>query len=243
MIALATTSVLLVGAGLYRDRATKAMPNLAVPGKCEYDLIYSGSRQRPPTSLAGITLGAPEQLAPVRSGQKSIASTNKGRGERSYYLQTMMEGNDSGSYVMSTVSTGDQNGRRVIAGIHALNPVIEDLPVPSFILRPKHGSNCAGDVAVYAQDQSAISATALKHAESCDYVPVDSCGPSLPIIMMATCRMRSEFPKGKALYVIGKKHNQTAFLADWSAMTEWRFDPTTYRPANRRRECPNPFSD
>lgn len=241
LLTIAIGSTLLAGAALYGIRLDSSVPVLAMPGRCQYDLIYSGSNRNVPSSLAGVALGSPNRSDLSRTSRDSSIQAMPGRGEMSHSPPEIRQPSDNLSYVLSTVATGGRNGDALIAGIQSANPDLDTLPSPSFILRPKPGSSCADDVTVYAQDASAISESSLEHVEVCNHIPEGSCGPSLPINMLATCRLRSSFPKGKALYVIGKKPHQIAFLADWTAMTDWRFSPDSYKPANTRKSCPSPF--
>ena len=231
--------MVLAGPFAYHHDGLKSVPSLALSNRCEYDVIKEGQPSAPISSLEGIGLGDVETATngQIQADDRVI----KHRGQISHLPQDMREADDDRQYVMSTVSIGDRQSRTIVAGIQTLNSDIRGLPAPTFILKPKKGSSCADQVSVYAEDASAISGSALRHLEVCDHIPNDACGPSLPTTMLATCRIKSNFPKGKALYVIGNKPDQIAFLADWSAMREWRFSPDGYKPANTRKSCPNPF--
>lgn len=238
---IATSGALFTGAALHQARRASSVPVLAMPGKCRYDVIRSGSNRSVPSSLGGIALGSLDRSSLSGTSRHPAMQAMSGSGETSHFPPKIWETSDDLSHVLSTVSTGNQDGDAVIAGILSANPDVDTPPSPSFILRPKSGSGCADDVTVYAQDASAISESSLEHVEVCNHVPEGSCGPPLPISMLATCRLRSSFPKGKALYLIGKRPHQIAFLADWTAMSESRFGRDGYKPANTRKSCPNPF--
>lgn len=238
---IATSGALFTGVVLHQARPEPSVPVLAMPGECRYDVILSGPNHSVPSSLGGVALGSHDHSRPSGTGRHPSMQATYGSGETSHFPPKIWETSDDLSHVLSTVSTGDRNGNAVITGILSTNPDIGTPPSPSFILRPRPGSNCGDDVMVYAQDASAISKSSLEHVEACNHIPEGSCGPPLPISMLATCRLRSSFPKGKALYLIGKRPHQIAFLADWTAMSESRFGRDGYKPANTRKSCPNPF--
>ena len=222
------------------------IPSFALTDSCEYDVTDRGPMTNPPEGLRGVMLGRTQRSFSMRNdgpGYPHPATGMQGRGETSKIDMTHSSV-DEGPYVSRTEATGDPAGRRVIAAVVASHFEPEGRHRPTMTLLSRRGSSCDVTVRVYANDASATSAWAMDHIDRCDYVPPASCGPRLPVWMLLTCRIRSNFPKGRALYVVSSNDGTDvgSTIVDWDMMTAWRFDASSYRPANMRRECGNPFA-
>jgi len=222
-----------------------SIPAFINSGGCRYQIVEQGSLTIPEASLNGIPLGGSGRTLPI-AGKDTAAlhspmrMENRGRISRTLRIH---EASDQGPYVGMTIWAGGPEGTSIIAGMQVMHLRASSLSPPTFRLRPEKGSNCDNNVSVYANDESSISEKAMNHIEACDYVPPRSCGPKLPITMLMTCRLRSSFPKGRALYVVSSSDgtDTTSTLVDWDMMTAWRFDSSAYEPANPRRTCRSPF--
>jgi hypothetical protein len=212
---------------------------------CMYDIQDQGELIRPPAELMGVRLLELERSVAIRHSSDTgppPAILMIGRGQVSRSRGTLYEDGKS-TTLLATYASGDDAGRRVVTTVIARNSSIISLDKPSYTLalkKPRPG--CAPKVEVYAEDPSAISRSAIIHSEMCDVRKPIGCGVQAPSFLSLTCGMRSSYPKGRALYMSTSNGERTATLVDWSTMTNWRLDPSTYQP-HHEMACSNPFSD
>ena len=242
-LTITAASIGLASLAAYASRDTaKAVPFYEYQG-CLYDIIHVGPLQKPDAQVTDMRLGEAEHDLAIRrdTDPKAIPSLIMNHKGEAFHSEGSLYDDQDG---VSTLiySSGDANDRRVVSGIQTKTTETKTRS-PSFILRSRNRTvNCVQRVRVYAEDASAISHRAILNVEQCTAPTIPSCDHDRAFHLPLTCRMRSNFPKGRALYVATNDGRTTATLVDWSTMVDWRFDDSSYQPYSRPRTCVDPFT-